>query len=188
LWLTKDYYRRPLSSSFVSAVSNIFFLYLRAIGQDIATILTMADNKIEKAELVSELVESISYDEKFLSTAYVADTARDSHHKSKAERRLVLKADCLIVPLAALIYFVAYLVRELPCIKENTYQQYILIHNQDRNSIGNARLMGLQADLDMNDDQYFNCLMLFCKLDSPSDRLATSNGTSRWLHYLHAAG
>ncbi len=43
-------------------------------------------------------------------TAYVADTNPDSHHKSVGERRLVLKADIVIVPLAALIYFVAYLV------------------------------------------------------------------------------
>ena len=147
----------------------------------------MADNKIDMAEPSSELVESITHDEKSPSSAYFADTTPDSHHKSKAERRLVLKADCLIVPLGALIYFVAYLVRKLPCMKENTYQQYILIRNQDRNSIGNAKLMGLQEDTNMDNDQYSNCLMMFCKLDSPSVWLATSNGTSRWLHYFHAS-
>ena len=133
LWLTACH-KATIEDPFilvVSSVSNIFFLYLgaidqEAIDQDTATISTMADNKIEMVEPSSELVESISHDEKPISTAYVADTTPDSHHKSKAERRLVLKADCLIVPLAALIYFVAYLVRELPCIKENNYQQYIL--------------------------------------------------------------
>lgn len=80
----------------------------------------MADNKIKMVEPSSELVESISHDEKSPSTAYVADTTPDSHHKSKAERRLILKADCLIVPLAALIYFVAYLVSELLDMNEST--------------------------------------------------------------------
>jgi hypothetical protein len=57
--------------------------------------------------------------------------------KSEEEKRLVLKLDLVFVPLAALIYFVAYL---------------------DRNSIGNARLMGLEKDLDMTPNQYYNCL------------------------------
>ena len=57
--------------------------------------------------------------------------------KSEEERRLVLKLDLVFVPLAALIYFVAYL---------------------DRNSIGNARLMGLEKDLDLTPNQYYNCL------------------------------
>lgn len=62
----------------------------------------------EDVEVV-ERVDSIDT-QKVPSTAYIADTNGDSHHKSVAERRLVLKADLLIVPFAALIYFVAYLV------------------------------------------------------------------------------
>jgi hypothetical protein len=56
-----------------------------------------------------ETTESAA-NEKAPNTAYVADTEHGSHHKSAAERRLILKCDLLIVPLAALIYFVAYLV------------------------------------------------------------------------------
>ncbi|KAK5381971.1 hypothetical protein LTR20_007951 [Exophiala xenobiotica] len=60
--------------------------------------------------------------------------------KTKAERRLVLKADFVILPLCAITWWVTYL---------------------DRNSIGNARVMGLQKDLDMTGDQFYNCLSMF---------------------------
>ena len=60
-----------------------------------------------------ERIDTALY-EKPLSTAYIADTNPTSHHKSAAERRLVLKCDLVIIPLAALIYFVAYLVRYKP--------------------------------------------------------------------------
>ena len=94
-----------------------------------------------------EQADTIDTVEKPLSKAYTPDPSRDSHHKSKEERRLVLKADLVILPLAALTYFVAYL---------------------DRNSIGNARLMGLQKDLHMTANQYYNCLMMFCKYPAVS--------------------
>ena len=58
--------------------------------------------------------------------------------KSEEEKRLVLKLDLTIVPVAALIYFVAYL---------------------DRNSIGNARLVGLEKDLKLTPNQFYNCLV-----------------------------
>lgn len=45
-----------------------------------------------------------------LSTTYVPDPNANSHHKSPVERRLVLKADLIILPFAALIFLVAYLV------------------------------------------------------------------------------
>ena len=58
-------------------------------------------------------VESVFDDEKALVTAYKRDERTNSHHKSPMERKLVLKADLVIVPLAALIYFVAYLVKSV---------------------------------------------------------------------------
>jgi uncharacterized membrane protein YdfJ with MMPL/SSD domain len=67
--------------------------------------LKMKKDDVEKVERVDSIDA-----QKVPSTAYVADTNGDSHHKSVAERKLVLKADLLIVPFAALIYFVAYLV------------------------------------------------------------------------------
>lgn len=41
---------------------------------------------------------------------YVSDDAEKTK-KSPAERKLLLKTDLIVVPLAALIYFTAYLVR-----------------------------------------------------------------------------
>ncbi|KAK3614100.1 hypothetical protein LTR22_027894 [Elasticomyces elasticus] len=46
--------------------------------------------------------------ERLPTAAYVADS-RSSHHKTRAERALVFKIDCLIVPLLALVYLMAYL-------------------------------------------------------------------------------
>lgn len=44
------------------------------------------------------------------SHAYAADDTGGSHHKTSAERSLVLKSDLSIIPLVSLIYFAAYLV------------------------------------------------------------------------------
>ncbi|KAJ9603715.1 hypothetical protein H2200_011901 [Cladophialophora chaetospira] len=78
-------------------------------------------------------------DEKRLPTVYIAQDG-GSHNKSKEERAVVLKADLVIIPLCALLYFVAYL---------------------DRNSIGNARVLGMQADLGLTSHQFYNILSLF---------------------------
>ncbi|PYH94485.1 retrograde regulation protein 2 [Aspergillus ellipticus CBS 707.79] len=59
--------------------------------------------------------------------------------KSRAERRLLLKADLVILPLASLGYLVAYL---------------------DRNNLGNAKVMGLITDLHLSANQYYNCLTM----------------------------
>ncbi|KUJ17697.1 MFS general substrate transporter [Mollisia scopiformis] len=60
--------------------------------------------------------------------------------KSKLEKRLLLKMDVSIVPLLGLSFFIAYM---------------------DRNNLGNARIMGMQTDLALSDEQFFNCLMVF---------------------------
>ncbi|KAF1817566.1 MFS general substrate transporter [Eremomyces bilateralis CBS 781.70] len=77
--------------------------------------------------------------EKKLETGYIADHT-GSHHKSKEERTLVMKIDLVIIPLCSLLYLVAYL---------------------DRNSIGNARTLGMQKDLNLSTKQWGNCLSLF---------------------------
>ncbi|KAJ9136537.1 MFS general substrate transporter [Coniochaeta hoffmannii] len=73
-------------------------------------------------------------------TAYVLQPTGRPPAKTGLERRLVMKQDCLLVPLLALTYFVTYL---------------------DRNSFGNGRLLGLQKQLKLTDDQYGNCAQLF---------------------------
>ncbi|KIX04968.1 uncharacterized protein Z518_05840 [Rhinocladiella mackenziei CBS 650.93] len=77
-------------------------------------------------------------------TAYTGDDTVNKEEKklkkSAAERKLLLKTDLVVVPLAALIYFTAYL---------------------DRNSIGLANVMGLSKDLHLTGNEYYNCLMMF---------------------------
>ncbi len=72
----------------------------------------MMNNKPDVGAIDTEQLERIdttNHDEK-PSAAYVGDITGPSHKKSKYERRLVLKADLIIVPLAAFIYFSSYLV------------------------------------------------------------------------------
>ncbi|RDW65994.1 hypothetical protein BP6252_09629 [Coleophoma cylindrospora] len=61
-------------------------------------------------------------------------------NRSILEKRLLLKMDLSIVPLLACSFFIAYM---------------------DRNNLGNARIMGMQEDLHLSDEQYFNCLTMF---------------------------
>ncbi|OQU98531.1 hypothetical protein CLAIMM_04304 [Cladophialophora immunda] len=60
--------------------------------------------------------------------------------KSIEEKALVRKMDMLLLPLLSGSILFAYL---------------------DRGNIGNARIMGLQADIHIDNQQYFNCLMMF---------------------------
>lgn len=59
-------------------------------------------------ELDISLVENAS-DEK-MGTAYVLQPEGRPLRKTGLERRLVMKQDCLLIPLLALTYFVTYLV------------------------------------------------------------------------------
>lgn len=40
---------------------------------------------------------------------------------------------------------------------------WLLISKQDHSCIGNARLMGLQTDLSMSNQGYYNRVTMFCK-------------------------
>ncbi|KAJ9612957.1 hypothetical protein H2200_002898 [Cladophialophora chaetospira] len=64
----------------------------------------------------------------------------DHRAAHKMERRLLLKADLTILPLISLVYLASYL---------------------DRNSIGNARVMGFQKDLHLTPKQFYNSLSIF---------------------------
>ncbi|OQV03400.1 hypothetical protein CLAIMM_08449 [Cladophialophora immunda] len=60
--------------------------------------------------------------------------------RSEHEKRLLLKLDLVVLTLCCLMYFVAYL---------------------DRNVLGNARLMGIEKDLHLTANQFYNCLTMF---------------------------
>lgn len=102
---------------------------------------TEPNSKGNDTTLALEMVEDVPAQEQSVNmeksvTAYQGES--DYRPKSKEEKRLVRKLDMVIPPIAGLIYFVAYL---------------------DRNSIGNARLMGLEKDLNLTHEQFYNALV-----------------------------
>jgi hypothetical protein len=126
----------------------------------------MSDPTTLKGPLDLEQVEELKKSPTF-ETAFTGHEAVQNVVRSKEERLLVLKLDLTLVPLGSLIYFVAYL---------------------DRNSIGNARLMGLEKDLRLTPNQFYNCLVCLAlfivttehvlMLTSPPFRPCFSLGTS----------
>ncbi|KAH8890617.1 retrograde regulation protein 2 [Thozetella sp. PMI_491] len=99
---------------------------------------TKNDDASQVAEAAVSFVETATIAKS--DTAYQLQPAEKPPPKSAFERRLVLKQDLLIIPLLALIYLVTFL---------------------DRNSYGNARLLGLQKQLKFTDAQYSQCAQLF---------------------------
>lgn len=88
---------------------------------------------IEQVEDTDGLKQAATHEKAFAGHDVANEVAN-----SQDEKRLLRKLDFTIVPLSGLIYFVAYL---------------------DRNSIGNARLMGLEEDLHLTAHQFYNCLV-----------------------------
>lgn len=71
----------------------------------------MAENKIDQAQVVAfEHVDQVAASKGGDLGFDPRLEAGGSHHKSAAERRLALKADCLILPLAAMVFLIAYMV------------------------------------------------------------------------------
>ena len=59
----------------------------------------------------SQSMSATDYQEKDTGTAYVAEIREGrTSRRSSAERSLILKIDLIVIPLATLIFFVAYLV------------------------------------------------------------------------------
>ena len=69
------------------------------------------------------------------------DEGRDVQHSSLL-RQIMLKQDLSIVLILSGCYFFAYL---------------------DRGALGNARIMEFQKDLGLDNSQFYNCLLMFCK-------------------------
>ena len=84
-----------------------------------------------------------------------------------AERRLVRKLDCFIVPMVMLLYLFSFL---------------------DRVNIGNARLYGLEEDLGLKGNDYQTAVSLLfvtyniCEL--PSNLVLRKFHPSRWIAFL----
>lgn len=94
---------------------------------------------IEQVEDTDGLKQAATHEKAFAGHDVVNEV------NAQDEKRLLRKLDFTIVPLSGLIYFVAYL---------------------DRNSIGNARLMGLEEDLNLTAHQFYNCLVSLLQLSN----------------------
>jgi hypothetical protein len=95
-------------------------------------------DEIEMTEKIPEVLKSKTLGDAERATASAAA-------QRKAERKLVRRIESLVLPLLALSIMVGYL---------------------DRSNIGNARVLGIQKDLDLSDQQFLNAIMMFCTSSS----------------------
>ncbi|KAJ3577113.1 hypothetical protein NPX13_g3452 [Xylaria arbuscula] len=86
------------------------------------------------------------------------------------EKKILRKMDIRLIPMLALLYLLSFL---------------------DRGNIGNAKIEGLQEDLNMSDDQYNLCLTVFffayAAFEVPSNLLLKRLRPSRWLPSIMVA-
>ncbi|RFU80358.1 hypothetical protein TARUN_1824 [Trichoderma arundinaceum] len=81
-----------------------------------------------------EIVVKLSHD------GYVATEPVQTVEEKRIQKRLLLKTDVILVGMISLI---------------------MLVNQWDRGNIGNARIMGLQADLHISNDQFYNVISLY---------------------------
>ena len=95
-------------------------------------------NKSDELEVM--VVENVS--QRTVPTESMATQLEVSQDAiQKLERRLVRRIDLLVLPLLALSIMMGYL---------------------DRGNIGNARVLGMQEQLGLTDQQFQNAVMMFC--------------------------
>ncbi|KAI1369227.1 major facilitator superfamily domain-containing protein [Xylaria arbuscula] len=86
------------------------------------------------------------------------------------EKKILRRMDIRLIPMLALLYLLSFL---------------------DRGNIGNAKIEGLQEDLNMSDDQYNLCLTVFffayAAFEVPSNLLLKRLRPSRWLPSIMVA-
>jgi len=86
------------------------------------------------------------------------------------EKKILRKMDLRLIPMLALLYLLSFL---------------------DRGNIGNAKIEGLQEDLNMTPDQYNWCLTIFfftyAAFEVPSNLLLKKLRPSRWLPLIMVA-
>ncbi|KAK7964529.1 hypothetical protein LTR80_005530 [Exophiala xenobiotica] len=97
-----------------------------------------ASDKIAEALVAEEHVEKVNIHGGKIPD--IGGSFGDAAERSRRERALLRKQDLIIMPLMALSYMFSYL---------------------DRAQIGNARIMGLQKYLKLDNSQYYNCLMIY---------------------------
>lgn len=120
----------------------------------------------EKVEPVND-VDMVEYQEK----EFLATEPELTAEEKRLERSLVLKADILIVGMTSLVFLVNQWVSFNDAPFYDKRKKLILsLFKQDRGNIGNARVMGLQKDLNISNDQFYNAVSLYCKTTSMASR------------------
>ncbi|KAL3963067.1 hypothetical protein ACCO45_000071 [Purpureocillium lilacinum] len=96
--------------------------------------------------------------------------ARSPEENKELEKRVLWKMDIRLIPMLALLYLLSFL---------------------DRGNIGNAKIEGLQEDLNMQPAQYNWCLTVFfftyAAFEVPSNLLLKRLRPSRWLPLIMVA-
>ena len=119
---------------------------------------------IAHADMATEWAPSGKNGEK----PHISDHAIEGHPIDfRAEKRLLRKLDCFILPWVLLLYLLSFL---------------------DRVNIGNARLYGLEKDLDLrgNDFQVATAILFATYIPSelPSNLLLKKARPSRWISFI----
>ena len=106
------------------------------------------------------------------------------------EKKILRKMDIRLLPMLTFLYLLSYLDRESirhPARQHNT----IKLTSFQGGNIGNAKIEGLQEDLNMTGDQYNWCLTVFfftyAAFEIPSNLVIKRLRPSRWLSAIMVA-
>ncbi|KAF2093569.1 MFS general substrate transporter [Rhizodiscina lignyota] len=104
-----------------------------------------------------------------LRDSYYEDTPEEAARKAKLTRKILFKLDFRIVPILAILFLCSFL---------------------DRTNVGNAKILGLEKDIKINDHQYaiglaaFYATYIFSEL--PSNLIIKRVSPKIWLPFLTA--
>lgn len=106
------------------------------------------------------------------------------------EKKILPKMDIRLLPMLTLLYLLSYLDRKSTHRPARHLVIIMLTYNQGGN-IGNAKIEGLQEDLNLTGDQYNWCLTVFfftyAAFEVPSNLVIKRLRPSRWLSTIMVA-
>ncbi|PWY98250.1 MFS general substrate transporter [Testicularia cyperi] len=122
---------------------------------DSASIEKKDDSRLENGVVISHVLTAGT-----LSADAVASTVEDV----KETKRIVRKLDLHVIPICAVLYLFSFL---------------------DRTAIGNARVLGMEKELGLTDQEYAAALSVFfglyCLLEVPSNLILKQMGAKKWI-------
>ncbi|KAG5520202.1 hypothetical protein PMAC_001279 [Pneumocystis sp. 'macacae'] len=107
------------------------------------------------------------YSEKKINLEHDDVLLNDSKYDTKYDRKLLRRIDCITIPMMIIFYLLSFL---------------------DRTNIGNARLAGLEKDLNLTEEQFKMSLTIlyipYILMEIPSNLIIKKIGPNRWLPTL----